>query len=184
MSKQSLQQAALDSGGISYDESLEASCLSPTLYDRIGENGFRSLSQSFYDKVFLDNDNQWFLNIFASSTKIEAVENQYRFFVQSFGGPDLYKQKKGKYTRLVGRHANYAIGVNAAERWLYHMAAAIEEHEQLMDDAEAKAALKKYFAYTAHYIVAAMQYMKPDQVSMQFWARGCPGGVCNCSVNF
>lgn len=34
---------------------------------------------------------QWFLNIFSSSTKQEAVDNQFRFLVQQFGGPDLYR---------------------------------------------------------------------------------------------
>jgi len=45
------------------------------------------------------------------------------------------------------------------------MVAAIEAHDALKDDAEAKEHLKKYFTYTAHYIVAAMEYMRPDQVS-------------------
>jgi truncated hemoglobin YjbI len=184
MSKQELQKATMDASGVSYDESLEASNLTPTLYERIGDDGFKQLSQTFYDKVFLDKESQWFLNIFSSSTKSEAVENQYLFLVQSFGGPDVYRQKKGKYTRLVGRHANYNIGTNAAERWLHHMVASLEEHPQLRDDEEATAALKKYFAYTAHYIVATMQYMRPDQVSVQFWTMGCAGGICQCSVNF
>jgi len=123
------------------------------------------LSQLFYDRVFDDNEAEWFLNIFSSSTKQEAVENQYRFFVQTFGGPDLYRQKKGKYTRLVGRHAAYNIGKRAAIRWVDHMESAIDEHEALEGDCEAKEHLKKYFAYTAHYIVAGMDYMRPDQLS-------------------
>jgi len=121
------------------------------------------LSQLFYDRVF-DDTEQWFLNIFSSSTKQEAVENQYRFFVQTFGGPDLYRQKKGKYTRLAGRHANYPIGTNAANRWVEHMVLAIEDHDALKDDEEARKHLVNYFRYTAHYIVAAMEYMRPDQV--------------------
>ena len=57
---------------------------------------------------------------------------QYRFFVQVFGGPDLYLQKKGgKYTRLVGRHANYKISASAADRWIHHMILAINEHSRL-----------------------------------------------------
>lgn len=115
--------------------------------------------------MFNDQEASWFLNIFSSSTKSEAVENQYRFFVQTFGGPDLYRQKKGKYTRLAGRHANYNIGTKAAKRWVEHMEAAIDEHPLLKDDEEAKEHMKKYFAYTAHYIVAAMEFMRKDQLS-------------------
>ena len=153
--------------GVSYDESLVATQLKPSIYERIGkEDGFIKLSQLFYDRVFDDKDASWFLNIFSSSTKQEAVENQYRFFVQTFGGPDLYRQKKGKYTRLAGRHANYNIGTQAANRWVEHMEAALDDHPVLKEDDEAKQHLKKYFSYTAHYIVAAMEYMRKDQLSV------------------
>jgi truncated hemoglobin YjbI len=136
------------------------------IFERIGlEEGCRQLSQLFYDRVFADRDNPWFLHIFASSTKSEAIDNQYRFFVQSFGGPALYQQKKGKYTRLVGRHANYFINVKAAQRWTEHMLLALEDHSFLKHDEEAKELLRKYFLYTAHYIVVASEYMRPDQLS-------------------
>lgn len=91
MSKQELQQAALDKGGVSYEESLSYQQLQPNLYERIGDEGFRKLSTSFYERVFDDTESAWFLNIFSSSTKHEAIENQHLFFVQTFGGPDLYR---------------------------------------------------------------------------------------------
>mmetsp|Transcript_23736 Transcript_23736/g.55343 ORF Transcript_23736/g.55343 Transcript_23736/m.55343 type:complete len:197 (+) Transcript_23736:124-714(+) len=185
MSKLELQRAAFERSGVSYEESLEASKMTPSLYERIGDKGFLELSQTFYDRVF-DDKEAWFVNIFSSSTKVEAVENQvcpsffafacdpddspvlgaqYRFFVQTFGGPDLYRQKKGKYTRLVGRHANYGIGEAGAIRWLQHMKAAIADHEALQDDEEASSKLLKYFRYTAYYIVETLVYMRPDQLS-------------------
>ncbi|KAI2510891.1 hypothetical protein MHU86_3512 [Fragilaria crotonensis] len=94
MSKQELQQAALENGGVSYDESLEAEKMTPSLYERIGHDGFVELSTRFYDNVFNDKDAIWFLNIFSSSTKDEAIENQYRYLIQTFGGPDLYRQRR------------------------------------------------------------------------------------------
>ncbi len=83
-------------------------------------------------------------------------------FVSSFY---VRREKKGKYTRLAGRHANYNIGTQAARRWVEHMHDAIDAHDKLKNDDEAKDHLKKYFNYTAHYIVAAMEYMRPDQLS-------------------
>lgn len=165
MSKIELQESAFQHSGVTYEESLEATQLEdPCMYERIGgEPGCRTLSKLFYDKVFDDKEAAWFLNIFSSSTKDEAIDNQFRFLVQTFGGPDLYRQKKGKYTRLAGRHANYSIGNNAANRWVMHMDHAIDEHPQI--DTECSKLLKKYFAYTAHYIVAAMTYMRSDQLS-------------------
>jgi truncated hemoglobin YjbI len=194
MSKQELQHRAYKASGVSYEESLKVTQLVPCLYERLGyELGCEKLSQLFYDAVFDDTDNGWFLNIFVSSTKREAVENQYRFFVQIFGGPDLYKQKKGKYTRLVGRHAAYPIGHTAADHWVKHMEDAINEHPNLnklnntsnndsdddgnddddndnnrMDEndiLETKEAMRLYFRYTAHYIVVAKEYMRDDQLS-------------------
>jgi truncated hemoglobin YjbI len=176
MSKLELQRLAGERSGVSYEESLVATeGLSPTLYERLGSDGLRHLSERFYDRVFADKESAWFLNIFSSSTRAEAVENQYLFFVQTFGGPDLYRQKKGKYTRLVGRHANYSIGPSAADRWVEHMVATIQhdmgdfltrrdDGGDDNDDAKAVDALVKYFRYTAHYIVVAMEYMRPDQV--------------------
>ena len=166
MSKYELRNKTASLSGVTYEESLIATdALTPPLLTRIGgPDGILRLARMFYDNVFKDKD-QWFLGIFASSTKAEAVDNQYRFLVQTFGGEELYKAKKGKYTRLVGRHANYNITSNAAERWVTHMNAAIDEHEELKDDEEAKEHLKKYFRYTAFYIVAASVYMKNDQLS-------------------
>jgi len=48
-----------------------------SLYGRIGgEDGCRELCELFYDRVFADAEAAWFRNIFASSTKNEAVDNQ------------------------------------------------------------------------------------------------------------
>lgn len=41
---------------------------------------------------------------------------------------------------------------------------AIDEHDELKNDLEASKCLKNYFAHMAHYIVAAMEFMRPDQV--------------------
>ena len=166
MSKQALQKAACERSGVSFEESTKATSMTPSLYERIGEEGMRELSTRFYDKVFQDTEATWFLNIFSSSTRSEAIENQYLFFVQTFGGPPLYQAKKGKYTRLVGRHANYNIGPSAADRWVFHMIQTLREHPLLAEDEVARERLKKYFRYTAHYIVVSMEYMRPDQVSV------------------
>lgn len=170
MSKQALQKAALEGSGVSYQESTKALSLQPSIYERLGDEGLRALSTAFYDKVFQDDEAAWFINIFSSSTRVEAIENQYLFLVQTLGGPALYQAKKGKYTRLVGRHANYNIGKQAAERWVWHMTKAMQEHDVLGQDDQARQALEQYFRYTAHYIVAAGSYMRPDQVGV--WGYG------------
>jgi len=94
MSKFELQAKAYEASGVSVTEAEEVvSKLEPSLYLRWGgtDDGFMELSTLFYNRVFDDHNTPWFLNIFASSSKAEAIENQYRFFVQTFGGPDLYR---------------------------------------------------------------------------------------------
>ena len=168
MSKYELRSQTASLSGVAYEESQKWTTLSPPLLTRIGlKNGVHTLASLFYDRVFQDKENPWFLGIFASSTKSEAIDNQFRFLVEtfSFGGEELYKAKKGKYTRLVGRHANYKITTDAAERWLVHMNGAIDEHEELKKDEEAKEYLYKYFRFMDFYIVVASEYMKDDQLS-------------------
>jgi truncated hemoglobin YjbI len=166
MSKFYLQRQALQQGGVSYEDSLSAQALQPSLYERIGHMGFVELSTNFYNLVYNDDrqETKWFRSIFSSSTKQDAIENQYSFLIQTFGGPDLYRERKGsKFTRLVGRHANFPIGTQAAQQWLSYMTCAIKDHSTL--DEESRHKLLQYFTYTAHYIVAAMAYMRPDQLS-------------------
>lgn len=159
MSKPVLQKLAAAASGVTYEESLVATQLEPSVYERLGgDDGFRLLSSLFYDRVFEDGkhdepgaaassssgSSKWFLNIFSSSTKEEAIDNQYRFLVQTFGGPSLYREKKGKYTRLTGRHASYSIGPRAADRWADIMADAMRQHPRLAKDAEALRAMEWY----------------------------------------
>ena len=93
------------------------------------------------------------------------------------------RQKKGKYTRLVGRHAPYPIGHRAADRWLEHMEAAVADHSILKDSREAREKISKYFRYTAHYIVVASEYMRPDQVRrISFVGAQWQSMTCECSV--
>ena len=167
MSKYDLQDKTAALSGVTHAQSLLATTsLTPTLLERIGgSSGFITLSTLFYNRVFNDKANPWFLGIFATSTKDEAIDNQFRFLVQTFGGEELYRQKKGKYTRLVGRHANYQIQIAAAERWVVHMEGAIDEHEALVDDEEARECLKLYFRYTAFYILVASEFMRDDHLS-------------------
>lgn len=44
------------------------------------------------------------------------------------------------------------------------MKEAVNSHDALKDDVKARDLLVKYFQYTAHYIVAASEYMRSDQV--------------------
>lgn len=76
MSKFELRNLTRIASGISFEESEVAMTLRPSLYERLGQDGFEELSTLFYDRVFEDKGAIWFLNIFSSSTRTEAIENQ------------------------------------------------------------------------------------------------------------
>ena len=150
MSKYELQARAAAASGVSYEQSEMILQHKDSLMEVIGgHDGFVELSRLFYHSVFdrhspvyHDQHQQqkqhsttnydWFLNIFASSTQDEAIDNQATFLTQVFGGPALYSQRKQlaphKPLRLVGRHANYNIGHQAADLWIRHMEYALQHH--------------------------------------------------------
>src|SRR5438552_4835961 len=93
------------------------------LFEELGLDTFVRLSTEFYRRVAEDTDEE-FRAIFARDLT-DAVQNQYEFFVQRFGGPQLYSERKG-HPALRSRHAGFSITARAAERWLAHMRASME----------------------------------------------------------
>lgn len=77
MSKFELYQIASEQSGVLHEQSMTALTLQPSLYERVGEEGLLKLSTLFYTRVFADKQSAWFLNIFSSSTKDEAIDNQF-----------------------------------------------------------------------------------------------------------
>jgi hemoglobin len=67
------------------------------------------------------------------------------FLAQYWGGPTTYDEERG-HPRLRMRHAPFAIGADARDRWLVHMRASLDEFT-LPDDA--RDALLEYFAMAA-----------------------------------
>jgi truncated hemoglobin YjbI len=88
------------------------------IFEQLGLPKLQELSTEFYRRVQADEDPE-FKAIFARDLS-EAVQNQFEFFAQRFGGPQLYTQRKG-HPALRMRHADFKITRRAAERWVMHM---------------------------------------------------------------
>src|SRR5215218_5526411 len=93
------------------------------IFELLGLPKLVELSTEFYRRVAADTDPE-FQHIFDRDLS-EAVQNQFEFFVQRFGGPPMYQQRKG-HPALRGRHAGFAITKHAADRWLMHMRDSME----------------------------------------------------------
>ena len=99
-----------------------------TLYHRLGgEEPIREWVARFYDQVAAD---PVLAPLFPDDLRMSR-EKQFRFFVQFFGGPELYQEKYGPaFMRYQHRHVK--IGQPERDAWMADLMAALAE---ITDDA-------------------------------------------------
>jgi truncated hemoglobin YjbI len=117
------------------------------IYEKLGLAKLQELSTEFYRRVQADEDPE-FKAIFDRNLD-EAVQNQFEFFAQRFGGPPLYTQRKG-HPALRGRHTGFQITRRAAERWVMHMREAMAAVE-IPEDIRGR--MDEFFVSTAEFLV-------------------------------
>ena len=93
------------------------------VYAAIGHAGFERLADAFYGQVPSDD----VLGPMYPAGDLEAARHRLRdFLIFRFGGPQTYIEQRG-HPRLRIRHAPFAIGQAARDRWLQLMTRALEE---------------------------------------------------------
>ncbi len=116
------------------------------VYNAIGESGFDKLVKAFYSQVPTDS----ILGAMYPPDDIEGAEQRLRdFLVGRFGGPQRYIEQRG-HPRLRMRHASFAIGQAARDRWLQLMTRALDD---VALPAEADRVLRTFFASTATFLI-------------------------------
>jgi hemoglobin len=116
----------------------------PTLYDEVGGLPFfEALVDRFYDGVAGDPE---LLAVYPAPEDLGPARRHLALFLaQYWGGPPDYSAERG-HPALRMRHAPFAIGTDARDRWLVHMRAALRS----MDPPPAvAAALEDYLALAA-----------------------------------
>jgi len=115
-----------------------------TLYDRAGgQPWFDALVDRFYDGVESDGV---LLPLYPDPDDLQGARRRLAMFLaQYWGGPTTYNEERG-HPRLRMRHAPFAIGPEARERWLAHMTAALDE---LAPPPEIREAFDEYFSMAA-----------------------------------
>eukprot|EP00586_Coscinodiscus_wailesii_P014267 CAMPEP_0172511768 /NCGR_PEP_ID=MMETSP1066-20121228/238809_1 /TAXON_ID=671091 /ORGANISM="Coscinodiscus wailesii, Strain CCMP2513" /LENGTH=205 /DNA_ID=CAMNT_0013291289 /DNA_START=45 /DNA_END=659 /DNA_ORIENTATION=- len=101
------------------------------LYPCLGWVLIRDLSQAFYDSVWSDNAD-WFRKQFQRDVgKEEEVMNQWTFFVEHFGGPNVFEawRNAGGEDLVEFTHTSQQFVLTKAglKRWLCHMAKAMRK---------------------------------------------------------
>jgi hemoglobin len=115
------------------------------IYSAIGHAGFERLIDAFYGKVPSDE----ILGPMYPSNDLDGAKQRLRdFLIGRFGGPQIYIEQRG-HPRLRIRHAPFAIGQAARDRWLQLMSRALEE-ATLPD--EPKQILQSFFESTTTFL--------------------------------
>jgi hemoglobin len=115
------------------------------IYARIGPEGFDRLVAAFYRQIPSDD----VLGPLYTAHDLDGAERRLRDFLAfRFGGPSTYLETRG-HPRLRMRHAPFAIGTAARDRWLELMNRALDESNFPED---VHSTLKTFFASTATFL--------------------------------
>ena len=116
------------------------------VYAAIGEDGFRRLVASFYQRVPSDD----ILGPMYKGRDLAGAEQRLRgFLIYRFGGPETYIEQRG-HPRLRMRHAPFAVNQSARDRWIELMTGALEEAQL---PPEPSAVLHAFFESTASFLI-------------------------------
>jgi hemoglobin len=118
-----------------------------SLYQRVGGLAFfERLAEAFYRGIATD---EVLLPLYPDSVDLGPARRRLALFLaQYWGGPDTYSQERG-HPRHRMRHAPYVIGPRQRDRWLVHMAAAVEASGA---STEIQAELMSYFVRAAEHL--------------------------------
>jgi hemoglobin len=116
------------------------------VYSAIGDEGFARLVAAFYRQVPGDD----VLGPIYPADDFPGAEQRLRdFLIFRFGGPASYIEQRG-HPRLRMRHAPFAIGTIARDRWVQLMTRALDE---TMLPEEVQQILRAFFASTATFLM-------------------------------
>ena len=114
-----------------------------SVYEAVGGMPFfERLVDAFYEGVATD---PVLLPLYPEADLTGARRRLSLFLGQYWGGPMTYMEERG-HPRLRLRHMPFPIGPDARDRWLLHMAAAVE---RTTDDAQIREVLMAYFVPAA-----------------------------------
>ena len=116
------------------------------VYSAIGSDGFERLVDAFYRQVPGDD----VLGPMYPAHDLSGAQQRLRdFLIFRFGGPPTYVQQRG-HPRLRVRHAPFAIGKTARDRWFQLMQRALDEAGI---SPEARKVLDSFFESTTTFLM-------------------------------
>lgn len=117
-----------------------------TIYEAVGgEEGVRSIVESFYPKV---QENPLLGPLFPEDIA-PVMEKQVLFLTQFFGGPPLYTQQYG-HPMMRARHMAFPVTAERAQAWLGCMRKALDE---TVEDPDLRLAILERLKAPAYHFV-------------------------------
>jgi hemoglobin len=124
-----------------------------SVYEICGADFFVKLVDAFYDCVEQD---QILIPMYPEgSDTVEARKRLTMFLAQYWGGPHDYMEQRG-HPMLRMRHGGFAIGALERDRWLMHMATAIEQTLPLVAESDRESVTQQL----ANYMVNAAEHLR------------------------
>jgi hemoglobin len=124
-----------------------------SVFDICGQDFFVSLVDAFYDGV--ETDSVLMAMYPDGADTKEARHRLSLFFVQYWGGPHDYLELRG-HPMLRMRHGSFPIDAQARDRWLLHMAGAIEQTMHLIPENDRESVVQQL----ANYVVNAAEHLR------------------------
>lgn len=104
-----------------------------SLHDIVGSEFFDALVNAFYDGVEHD---EVLIRLYPEGSDTVGARRRLAMFLRQYwGGPHDYMEERG-HPRLRMRHAPFVVGPLERDRWLVHMAAAIEATMHLIPESD------------------------------------------------
>ena len=117
----------------------------PSLYVAVGGTAFFDrLVDAFYEGVATDA----ILRPLYPDDLADSRRHLSLFLAQYWGGPQTYNEERG-HPRLRLRHMPFRVGPAERDRWLVHMAAAVE---RTTDSESVRATLMGYFVPASEHL--------------------------------
>lgn len=124
-----------------------------SVYEICGRDYFVALVDAFYDGVETDIV---LMSMYPDGTDTAGARLRLTMFlVQYWGGPHDYMEQRG-HPMLRMRHNPFAIDASARDRWLGHMATAIEATMHMIPDAHRDDVVQQL----ADYVVNAAEHLR------------------------
>ena len=118
-----------------------------SVYDICGRDFFVALVDAFYDGVETD---AVLMAMYPEGADTGAARARLTMFmVQYWGGPHDYMEQRG-HPMLRMRHNPFAIDATARDRWLTHMAAAIEQTMHMVPEPHRDNVVDQLAAYVVN----------------------------------